>query len=472
MASISVSPNPATVGRTITVTWSGRYANHVRLVWPCGAQNVGVTGGSGSFSVNVPCAGDTKVQLKRSGTILASTLLHAVDATQTGIVGYGRNAIGGDPANVMKVSTWAELKAAWQRPEPRTIIINPVSSWIDGGGEVLPVRTGYFTLDASAYHYGLKNGWPLIRGGASHWTITGLRTAVGEVDAPGDADGISLSAHDGDIHDWWMDRCTFVWGPDIGGATFLSDLYGGGIVRDGTMQRCLNGPGLRQSTHLLVDTAEPDHAKTSNTTTIPSIDIKALTDISKVPGAARLTFYRNLYFGGHERSPQVHYATPVDLINSVTYNWWGGGAVEGNPRGLNIVGHVAVAGPETLAPATTDGMMPSPTWKKHFFMSDPGPGQAPYPASVYIADPLCVGFPYANNKLAVETARSSPAGGSLSVPASLILPSAQVLEAVLAEVGPTFRNQLDVDLIAKVRNGGSTVFNGAAYPAPHPYWPL
>jgi hypothetical protein len=82
VASVSASPNPATLGESVFITWNtSTPAKFIKFDWPCGAVKQSVSGLSGSFVVAPPCAGSTLITVSGKGhpydpqNTLASTTL-------------------------------------------------------------------------------------------------------------------------------------------------------------------------------------------------------------------------------------------------------------------------------------------------------------------------------------------------------------------------------------------------------------
>lgn len=379
----------------------------------------------------------------------------------TTLVGYGDAVTGGDAGPTTTVTTWAGLVSAVNLSRPRVINFSG-SSNIDGGGDRLDIDGDDLTLTMAGWGGSIKKGWIRVTGPASNIKFEELRIRPGdEVDAPDDCDPISVNAANGEIDGVVVLKCSLMWGPDIGGLSLITrrSADGGlGNIRNVTVQQSILGPGLSLSAHSEGTIALNGHAKAMNITNIATA--ASVGDISTIdPRVRRVTLYQSIFMGAEERTPQVHYASEVDMVDCLTYDWRQKG-LDGNPNSMNVVGNLAKIGPALTAPGRV-------------FYYNPLPANHDKPASIYLTDNRGIGFTApADNIPAVVKSGTILNGGLYHVTApSSSEATATRLSRILTAAGPTIRDAVDADLIAKIMAGDSVWFNGVGKPAPNPYWP-
>jgi hypothetical protein len=248
----------------------------------------------------------------------------------------------------------------------------------------------------------------------------------------------------------------------MGGGAFLSyipwDGKPGGIVTNGTIQDSILGPGLY---HSHFDEGLVGHATSFNISTMPSPVISQMTDIRGVPGAMRISRIRNLFTGGAERVPQAHFASRLDDVNNISYDY-GSDVNDGNVRGKNVIGCVVKMGPHTR--------------KAIFLTHAVKSGQKPFANSIYVGDALLLDrngnpLPYKDDMAAVSRRTTPLGGGPYRV---TVVPAADVMAEVLPNVGNPTRDAVDAELIASVAAGTGTWYNGVDFPEAGyltPHWP-
>lgn len=415
------------------------------------------TGASYTILVRTLCKSLAGLPLE-VGYVFGFTAAASAPAT---IVGYGDTVTGGAGGPTSSVTTWAGLNSALALSRPRIIELSGAANF-DGGGAVADVEGDDLTIRSAAGWTGsIKKGWFKVKGPASNILFQDLRVRPGDqVAGPDDVDAISLNAADGDIDGVCVLRCSLMWGPDIGGMSMITKMAsdgGVGEVKNVTVQQTILGPGLSLSAHSEGTVALNGHAKACNVTDIANAgDVGDIATISPRPN--RITFYQCLFMGAEERTPQIHYADHVDLVDSITYDWRQKG-LDGNPNSINVVGHIAKAGPNLSGTGRV-------------FYYNPNPGNNDKANSIYLADMRAIGFTVSDTIPAGVKSGTILNGGLYHVTAPATGEStATRLQRILAAVGPATRDVVDNDLLSKVAAGQSVWFNGAGKPAPNPYWP-
>jgi pectate lyase len=126
-----------------------------------------------------------------------------------------------------------------------------------------------------------------------------------------------------------IDHSTMIWGPDIGGVSFLNGAH------DATVSYSIIGEGLYHSHHPEADRASDGHSMSMNITQLDS----------SIP-PRRITVHHNLLTTSADRNPRIIGGRNVDIVNNVIYNWRYSSS-QGNPRSLNLINNVYIRGPMT-----------------------------------------------------------------------------------------------------------------------------
>lgn len=126
-----------------------------------------------------------------------------------------------------------------------------------------------------------------------------------------------------------IDHSTLIWGPDIGGLSFLNGTH------DSTVSYSIIGEGLYLSHHPEANLDNNGHSMSMNITELDS----------SVP-PRRITVHHNLLTTSGDRNPRVIGGKNIDIVNNVIYNWKYSSS-QGNPRSLNLINNVYIRGPMT-----------------------------------------------------------------------------------------------------------------------------
>ncbi|HEY7736293.1 MAG TPA: hypothetical protein VH813_05825 [Candidatus Limnocylindrales bacterium] len=358
-----------------------------------------------------------------------------------GAVGYGASTPGGRGGRVIYVTNLADsgpgsFRAAVTATGPRTVLFR-VAGTITLGSDI-KVTQPYLTI---AGQTALGEGVQVKGGMLSIQThdvlIRYMRFRTGDDTTPTPADTDALSGN-GEAGSIVVDHSTIIWGPDVGGATWLNGTH------DVTVQDSILGEGLKLSRHPEGTAEQGGHSYSTN-----------ITDLDPAGSyPARITYYGNLITTSASRNPRVIGAACVDFVNNVVYNW-GYKAGYGNPRSLNLVNNWWRSGPETTSP----------------YFWDPDTS-ADYPTlfagTVFESGNVGDGIAIARN--APYTVYRSTIGCPLSVGATS---AADAYVRVLAGAGALrpVRDPVDQRLIDNVRNRSGRFVNGTGQVGPNPIWP-
>jgi pectate lyase len=262
-----------------------------------------------------------------------------------------------------------------------------------------------------------------------------FRTGDETTTTPGDTDALSGNGEAGSII---VDHSTMVWGPDVGGATWLNGTH------DVTVQDSILGEGLKLSRHPEGVSSQGGHSYSTN--------ITDLDPAGTYP--SRITYVNNLITTSASRNPRVIGAACVDFVNNVVYNW-GYKAGYGNPRSLNLVNNWWRSGPETTTP----------------YFWDPDTS-ADYPTlitgSVYGSGNVGDGFSIARNS-PTTVYRDTPACALSVAPSS----ASDAYARVLANAGALrpVRDAVDQRIVDNVVARSGRFVNGVGQVGPNPVWP-
>jgi pectate lyase len=160
-----------------------------------------------------------------------------------------------------------------------------------------------------------------------------------------------------------IDHSTLIWGPDIGGLSFLNGTH------DATVSYSIMGEGLYLSHHPEAKRSSDGHSMSMNITQLDS----------PVP-PRRITVHHNLLTTSADRNPRVIGGENIDIVNNVIYNWKNSSS-QGNPRSLNLIKNIYVRGPMTSESSALFIWMPATEADGDLHL-----------ASVYESGNLAVGF--------------------------------------------------------------------------------
>jgi pectate lyase len=137
-----------------------------------------------------------------------------------------------------------------------------------------------------------------------------------------------------------IDHSTMIWGPDIGGLSFLNGTH------DATVSYSIMGEGLYLSHHPEGVQVTDGHSMAMN-----------ITELDSPIPPRRITAHHNLLTTSADRNPRVIGGENIDIVNNVIYNWKNS-ASQGNPRSLNLINNTYILGPMTSNPLTHFIWMP------------------------------------------------------------------------------------------------------------------
>jgi hypothetical protein len=252
-----------------------------------------------------------------------------------GAMGFGTDTPAGRGGKVIYVTNLNDsgsgsLRAALQDSAPRTVLFK-VSGTITLTSDIV-VKKPFLTIAGqTAPGEGVQ-----IRGGqikiATHDVlIRYLKMRTGDdknKSNPSDRDSITIN-HDTNAYNIVVDHSTLIWGPDIGGISFLNGTH------DATVSNSILGEGLYTSSHPEATKAQTGHSMTMN-----------ITQLSSSNYPTRITVHHNLLTSSSDRNPRVIGGQNIDIVNNVIYNWQNSPS-QGNPRSLNLIKNFYIKGPMT-----------------------------------------------------------------------------------------------------------------------------
>jgi pectate lyase len=257
-----------------------------------------------------------------------------------------------------------------------------------------------------------------------------------------DRDSITINNRD-EAYNIVIDHSTLIWGPDIGGLSFLNGTH------DATVSYSIMGEGLYLSEHPEADEESDGHSMSMN-----------ITELDSPVPPRRITAHHNLLTSSADRNPRVIGGENIDIVNNVIYNWQNTSS-QGNPRSLNLINNVYIRGPMTSDRSAFFIWMPA--------IEDKG---TLHTSSVYEKGNVAQGF-WRRRKgpLAVYT-------NTLFTPYSMLQeedPTRMVYDKVLQDAGAnlqvsaatgefrSIRDSVDQRIIDNVLNRTGTFFNGVEY---------
>jgi pectate lyase len=252
-----------------------------------------------------------------------------------GAMGFGTDTPGGRGGKVLYVTNLNDsgagsLRAALVADSPR-IVLFKVSGTITLNSDII-VKKPFLTIAGqTAPGEGVQIRGAQIKIATHDVVIRYLKMRAGDAlngSDPADRDAVSLNK-DVNAYNIVIDHSTLVWGPDVGGITFLSGTH------DATVSNSILGEGLYVSNHPEANLAEAGHSLSVNVTQLSS---------SSYP--TRITIHHNLLTTSSERNPRVIGGENIDIVNNVIYNWRDDPS-QGNPRKLNLIKNFYIKGPMT-----------------------------------------------------------------------------------------------------------------------------
>ncbi|RPJ50614.1 MAG: hypothetical protein EHJ95_06730 [Methanobacteriota archaeon] len=159
---------------------------------------------------------------------------------------------------------------------------------------------------------------------------------MGKMEMMGDRDAITVNNgsenKNTEAYNVVIDHSTLIWGPDIGGVSFL---YG---THDVTVSNSIIGEGLYHSRH-----PEANGSRGINGMHSMAMNISEL-DPFRHP--RRITVHHNLLTTSSDRNPRVMGGENIDIVNNVIYNWQKAPS-QGDPRSVNLIKNFYIMGPMT-----------------------------------------------------------------------------------------------------------------------------
>lgn len=256
-----------------------------------------------------------------------------------GAMGFGTDTPGGRGGKVIYVTNLGDsgpgsLRAALLDPAPRTVLFR-VSGTINLTSDIV-VKKPYLTIAGqTAPGEGVQIAGAQIKIATHDVIIRYLKMRTGDAQNksnPADRDSVTLN-HDTNVYNIVIDHSTLIWGPDIGGISFLNG------ARDATVSNSILGEGLYISNHPEASLDQTGHSLAMNISQLKS---------SYFP--SRITIHHNLLTTSADRNPRVIGGENIDIVNNVIYNWRHAPS-EGNPRSLNLINNFYIKGPMTTKPA-------------------------------------------------------------------------------------------------------------------------
>jgi hypothetical protein len=263
-----------------------------------------------------------------------------------GAMGFGTDTPGGRGGKVLYVtnlndSGTGSLRAALSDSAPRTVLFR-VSGTITLASDIL-VKNPYLTIAGqTAPGEGVQIKGAQIKIATHDVIIRYLKMRTGDErnnSNSADRDSVTLN-HDANAYNIVVDHSTLIWGPDIGGITFLNG------ARDATVSNSILGEGLYISNHPEANEAESGHSMAMN-----------ITELSTSNHPIRISVHHNLLTTSADRNPRVIGGENVDIVNNVIYNWRTSPS-QGNPRKLNLIKNFYIKGPMTTKASSMAAWLP------------------------------------------------------------------------------------------------------------------
>jgi len=253
-------------------------------------------------------------------------------------MGFGTFTPAGRGGTVLYVTTLFDsgpgsLRAALTAKFPRTVLFK-VSGTITLASDII-VTSPFLTVAGQT----APGGGVQIRGAqikiATHDVlIRYMKMRTGDLtnaSDPADRDSLALN-HATEAYRIVIDHSTLIWGPDIGGVSFLNG------ARYATVSNSILGEGLYISNHPEAIALETGHSMGAT-----------ITQLSSTSRPTHITLHHNLITTSSDRNPRVIGGENIDIVNNVIYNWRNS-ASQGNPVKLNLIKNYYIKGPMTTNP--------------------------------------------------------------------------------------------------------------------------
>ena len=263
-----------------------------------------------------------------------------------GAMGFGTDTPGGRGGKVIYVTNLNDsgagsLRAALQVDSPRTVLFK-VSGTITLTSDIIVKKPFLTVAGQTAPGEGVQIKGAQIKIATHDVIIRYLKMRTGDEKSnsdPADRDSVTLN-HDTNAYNIVVDHSTLIWGPDIGGLTFLNGAH------DATVSNSILGEGLYISNHPEAVQGQTGHSMAMN-----------ITELSSANHPTRITVHHNLLTTSSDRNPRVIGGENIDIVNNVIYNWMTSPS-QGNPRSLNLIKNYYIKGPMTTKSAAMVAWLP------------------------------------------------------------------------------------------------------------------
>jgi pectate lyase len=263
-----------------------------------------------------------------------------------GAMGYGTDTPGGRGGRVIYVTTLDDsgpgsLREALLANEARMVLFE-VSGTITLQSDIV-VTSPFLTIAGhTAPGEGVQVRGSQIKIATHDVVIRYMKIRTGDsVNAsnPADRDATTLNDHT-KVYNVVIDHSTMIWGPDVGGVTFLNG------SRDSTVSYSIIGEGLYYSDHPEATSKNDGHSMALN-----------ITELKSENHPMRITLHHNLITTSNDRNPRVIGGENIDIVNNVIYNWRNSPS-QGNPRSLNLINNYYIKGPMSTKSSSLVAWLP------------------------------------------------------------------------------------------------------------------
>jgi pectate lyase len=363
-------------------------------------------------------------------------------------MGFGTDTPGGRGGQIIYVTNLSDsgkgsLRSALTASGPRLVLFR-VSGTITLENDIR-IKDPYLTIAGqTAPGEGIQIRGAHIRIETHNVIIRYLKVRSGDLkngSTEESRDAITINNANG-AHHIVIDHSTMIWGPDIGGLSFLNGTH------DATVSYSIMGEGLYLSNHPEANLDSSGHSMSMNITQLDS----------SVP-PKRITAHHNLLTTSADRNPRIIGGRNIDIVNNVIYNWKYTSS-QGNPRSLNLIKNVYIRGPMTSRVGALYIWMPS--------VED---GGKLHDSSVYVNGNVTEGFwfhrkgPMQVYTDALFKPYSMPEEDPARLAYVLVLKDAGANLQVSAPTGEfrTLRDSVDQRIIDNVLNRTGSFYNGVDY---------
>ena len=364
-----------------------------------------------------------------------------------GAMGFGTFTTAGRGGRVLYVTNLNDnglgsLRSALMATFPRTVLFK-VSGTITLNSDIVVTAPFLTIAGQTAPGEGVQIRGAQIKIATHDVLIRYLKMRTGDVlngSNPADRDALALSHHT-NAYKIVVDHSTLIWGPDIGGISFLNGAH------DVTVSNSILGEGLYISNHPEATAKQTGHSMGAN-----------ITQLNSSYRPTQITLHHNLLTTSSDRNPRIIGGENIDIVNNVIYNWRNS-ASQGNPVKVNLIKNFYIKGPMTTK---SSGLV---AWKP--MVEADGSLR---PASVYTSANLTEGFTavrggpanvYAN---AIFTPYSMAAEDSPEDAYNKIVDDAGANRQVGGADGTivVLRDSVDTRIINNLVNRRGTFLNGVA----------